>query len=142
MFQVRTKENLLCQLLKLQWMQWQNKMMRKHSLSNSILVLFSRGHAVEIILLRLKLLPFKLNMLVTWQLTFYCLLLWPFWIEGGGRGARGSRVELAENWAHFWTTLYYFLSIQMDIGLISNSPTFNLKLKKIYFTPSSLLYDF
>ena len=130
MFQVRTKENLLCQLLKLQWMQWQNKMMRKHSSSTSILVLFSRGHAVEIILLKLKLLPFKLNMLVTWQLTFYCLLLWPFWIEGGGRGARGSRVELAENWAHFWTTLYYFFSSQMDHRVNFKQSCIQFKIEK------------
>ena len=131
MFQVRTKENLLCQLLKLQWMQWQNKMMRKHSSSNSILVLFSRGHAVEIILLRLKLLPFKLNMHVTWQLTFCCLLLWPFWIEGVGRGAKRSRGELAENWAHFQTTLYYFLSSQMDHRVNFKQSYIQFKIEKI-----------
>ena len=131
MFQVRTKENLLCQLLKkLLWTLWQSRMMRKHSSSNSILVLFLRGHAVEIILLRLKLLPFKLNMLVTWQLTFYCLLLWPFWIEGVGRVAKRSRGELAENWAHFWTTLYYFFSSQMDNRVNFKQSYIHFKIEK------------
>ena len=128
MFQARTKENLLCQLLKLQWMQCQNKMMRKQSSSNSILVLFLRGLAVE--MLRLKLLPFKLKMLVTWQLTFYCLLLWPFWIEGVGRGAKRSRGELAENWVHFWTTLYYFFSSQMDHRVNFKQSCIQFKIEK------------